>query len=237
MRILMLLCFLLAAGCVTPCHKACDKVLAPNDGLHETTLAQRNRIHVFVINGNEPFGRDGLSKLSTHLNESGFAKVNVGGLVFRPYFQAKIRQAHRDDPDARFILIGYGFGAAAAEGMAAALHGEGVPIEAIVALAPQYLPFMSAEATPVRRIVIRNKAGAMPLEMVESGTIFLASNDVASDEAMHHLVADLLNDACAGLPAIVDMPPSVLALIDDPAPLPSLPESKPVRGILTNRPK
>jgi hypothetical protein len=224
---------------------------------------QRDRVHVFVFNGNDPVALGDLTGLRDQLNACGYLKVNYGQLFHGGTFEAEARAVRCADPDARFVVVGYSFGAGTAEGMASRLAASGVPIDGLVEIAPVYLPW-SASPVPVagvaRRVVVTpariDPEVAFGAEVVRvPGTGHFS---VPTHPATARAVLDLLDAAAARVPVDPE-PPLSLPLIDDPAPIPWVAEPtgkptpatpeitpitpipprprKPVEGDLTGRPE
>lgn len=137
-----IVCALLAigaggAGCVAPCHKGYEKALATEDGLPPPC---RNHVHVFMMHGLTPTTNCGLNALRLKLGENGFAKVGIGELCHASWVRSEIDCILQHDPDARFVLLGYDFGAPAALSLSRDLTAKGVPVEAVVLLDPKGCP-------------------------------------------------------------------------------------------------
>jgi hypothetical protein len=230
-------------GCTTCNHKACDVCLAPLGLEDDYGRAERNRVHIFIINGDDPFRSDRLCALTRELNCAGFSQVNSGGLLFISKFESRIKSIHCDDPDARFILIGQGFGVAAADGLAARLTTAGVPIECVVALATS-TTFANAASHDVRRVCIgAGEAVGVALKPSDA-TYQVDGAPLESDPSRTAgLVLTIVREACTGVPPRQVEATAMLPLLDDPAPLPRAkavltPELKePVKGILMSQPK
>ena len=65
---------------------------------------------VYVINGVDPFGWGGLAQMTERIRESGYPDTRFGGWFEILKFDREIRAAHRQDPGAQFVIIGYSFG-------------------------------------------------------------------------------------------------------------------------------
>lgn len=231
------------AGCITPAHEANVRALAPEGSAAEWPLTERGRVHVFVVNGNDPFETDRLATLRGYLHDAGFAKVSIAGLFFVPLFESTIRDLHRNDPYARFLIVGNGFGAAFADGLAQRLHSEGIPVDAVIALSPLQVPFFEAAGgSPVPRVVIR--AGESPSSFERFADRVYRVHDAtaaAGDAATAELVTQAMVESLGTLPTHSDFAPAVLPMIDDPAPRPGRvpvarhpqPSRPPVQGVLT----
>jgi hypothetical protein len=123
------------AGCVSCCDKS-YKTAREHGPECDLPLPCRNQVYVFMIHGCTPTCDGGLETLRQRLAESGFAKVGVGEFASAPCIHCEIMKIHKCEPDAKFVLLGYDFGAAAAECLGRELSDKGVPIEGIVLLDP-----------------------------------------------------------------------------------------------------
>ena len=214
-------------GCVTPCHKANSLALAPECFDDTSTLIERNRVQIFIINGNDPFPIESLVAVRKKINASGFAKVSTGGLLYVPYFESVIRKLHREEPETKIILLGYGFGVSSADGLAKKLVSQSIPIDTVIAMAPRVLPGFETVPDPsVNRVKILEPAST-------------AEDDPATSQ-----IVGIVTAALQSMPSVEATPLSALVMIDDPAPLPTrqvevvqIPLKKTVTGTLTVRPK
>ncbi|CAN5626559.1 hypothetical protein BH11PLA2_BH11PLA2_40440 [soil metagenome] len=244
-RYIVLLACISSLGCVNCNFHACDASLAPYGPGETIAKADRNRVHVYIINGDDPFGSTSLGKLKAELNASGFAQVNYGGLFYAPWFESKIRRLQFEDPQAKVILIGHGFGVGTADGIAARLSREGIAVETVVALSPRYMPgFNTQPVHDVRRVVIQAKdATGTPLLGGDKAYSIDETGSVVEDAATAGLVLGLVREACDTMPKVETVMTAALPIIDDPAPLPrmkpvTVPTPKePVKGILTGNQK
>jgi hypothetical protein len=122
-------------GCVSCCSKSYGK--AWNSGPDcELSTPCRGQVYVFMIQGLTPTVECGLDTLREKLAACGFAKVGVGDIASAVCIACEIKKLHRCEPEAKFVLVGYDFGGAAAVCLARELNAKGVPIEAIVLLDP-----------------------------------------------------------------------------------------------------
>lgn len=123
------------AGCVSCCHESYAKAwhAAPDCELPPDC---RGRVHVFMVHGVTPTHDCGLAALRRRLAESGFAQVGEGELLSAPCIAIEIKRIHQCDPGAKFVLIGYDFGGAAAAWLARDLTEKRIPVEAVVLLNP-----------------------------------------------------------------------------------------------------
>jgi hypothetical protein len=123
------------AGCVTCCHKGYEKALASGPEC-DLPAPARNQVYVFLIDGLTPPSHNGLGALRARLGENGFAKVGIADLPGALGIEHEIKAIRACEPDARFVLVGYDLGGAAAVADAKHLAGKGIPLDAVVLLDP-----------------------------------------------------------------------------------------------------
>jgi pimeloyl-ACP methyl ester carboxylesterase len=123
-------------GCVSCCNKSYAKAWTNGP---ECELPQdcRGNVYVFMVHGGVPCTDGGLGTLRDKLAESGFAKVGIGDITSIPCIVSEIKCIAKCEPDARFVLVGYDLGGAAAVCLARDLGGKGIPIDAVVLLDPR----------------------------------------------------------------------------------------------------
>src|SRR5438034_347777 len=68
-------------------------------------------LHIFLVNGVDPLRLGNLNGLAERLRERSFEHTYYGEMSHLNRFHDTIRQVHRDDPSARFALIGFSLGA------------------------------------------------------------------------------------------------------------------------------
>jgi len=95
--------------------------------------ACRNHVYIFFILGIDPLDCADISGLREHLQTVGFTKSYLGDWFYKGYFAKEILKIHKEDPLARFALIGYRLGASTAKELAEERR-EGPPIDLLVYL-------------------------------------------------------------------------------------------------------
>ena len=123
------------AGCVTCCHKGYQRSLE-NGAEYEVPTPCRGQVHVIMMHGLTPSTASGLNTLRLKLGENGFAKIGMAELYSALWVKSEIECIRRHNPDARFVLVGYDFGGAAAISLARDLTATGVPVDALVLIDP-----------------------------------------------------------------------------------------------------
>jgi hypothetical protein len=103
----------------------------------------RNHVHVFLIHGMDPLDLANLYGLTEYIQQLGYIKTHYGQLYHLWEFKKEIRQIHERDPQARFVLIGFSFGANTARELANAVKDDGILIDLLI-----YLGGNTLENTP-----------------------------------------------------------------------------------------
>jgi hypothetical protein len=81
-----------------------------------------------MIHGMDPFDWANLSGVRAYLHQMGFNNTYYGQLYHTPFFCKEIRRIHQEDPEARFVLIGFSFGANMVRNVAQDVKEEGIDI-------------------------------------------------------------------------------------------------------------
>lgn len=94
----------------------------------------KNNVHIFLLQGNDYLDCSDLKKLKGYLHGLGFNQVWYGHSHHASAFAKTIREHFYHDPEARFVLIGNGWGAVKARDLASELKEEGIYFELLVYL-------------------------------------------------------------------------------------------------------
>src|SRR5271166_5283103 len=94
----------------------------------------RDHVYIFLMNGLDVVNCGNLAGLRDYLHDLGFNKIYYGQLYHVWWFQCEIARIHREDPDARFVLVGYDLGVNAVDGLARHVAQDGVQIDSLVFL-------------------------------------------------------------------------------------------------------
>jgi pimeloyl-ACP methyl ester carboxylesterase len=103
----------------------------------------RNRVHIFLIHGMDPLDLANLNGLSEYIHQLGYLKTHYGQFYHLWEFKKEMRRIHEHDPQARFVLIGFSFGANMARELANAVKDDGIGIDLLI-----YLGGNTLENTP-----------------------------------------------------------------------------------------
>jgi hypothetical protein len=132
-----------SAGCLgflhtikAPEKTACQDIPAPC----------REHIHVFLIDGLDPFGLANLRGVRDYVNALGFQNTHYGQFFEAETFRKDIRRIHQEDEAAHFVVIGFSLGARRARGMVESLQDDGVRVDLLVYLDGKGLMYLSPDA-------------------------------------------------------------------------------------------
>jgi hypothetical protein len=141
--LLMALCLGAGSGCLSFVHTL---DAPPREQLMPATMipaSSRNHVHVFLIHGMDPLDLANLAGLTQYIQQLGYIKTHYGQLYHLWEFKSEMRRIHQADPEARFVLIGFSFGANMVRELANAVKDDGIVIDLLI-----YLGGNTLENTP-----------------------------------------------------------------------------------------
>lgn len=115
------------------------EAIGPTAASTPMALAMPTSTRVYVINGVDPFGWGGLAEMTERIRDSGYPDTKFGGWFEVLKFDREIRAAHRQDPGAQFVIIGYSFGVYRAKALANRLSRDGIPVAMVGYIGGDYL--------------------------------------------------------------------------------------------------
>lgn len=216
-----------SAGCTTCCHRACDQALAA-DSCPEVPAEQRAQVYTVIVRGCDPLHLTHAERLREELNRHGFSKVYCVDFYHAAFIEKEVGRIRCERPDARFVIVGYNFGAGAALSLTTRLTQAGARVDALVEVAPVYLPLgtLGQDASRVGRHLVFATGGTQPAvhqgraevhHLDGTGHLAVASNPVAVQT-----ILGLLVESALGVPPQEVEAPVQLPLVDDPAPIPGM---------------
>jgi hypothetical protein len=104
------------------------------EACHACPQPCRNHVHVFVMNGLDPTNCCNLTGLCDCLRSLGYLKTYYGCPGHYWCFASEIRRIHKEDADARFVLVGNGVGGNLVDSIAWGARKDCIPIDLIVYL-------------------------------------------------------------------------------------------------------
>jgi hypothetical protein len=108
----------------------------------------RRHVYVFLANGVDPLCLGNLAGVRQYLTALGFPKTYYGQTYHRHWIEKELRQAHKDDHDSRFVLIGYGAGADTVRAVARSVSQDGIPVDLLVTLQANPQGCLASDLTP-----------------------------------------------------------------------------------------
>ncbi len=169
---LLLLASALSTGCTTTKYTAFARSMTPVE--QSTVSAQaRNKVYAFFMNGADVLELNGFEELQDGLICAGYAKLYYAQQIDREWYRRELHRLHRDDPDARFILVGYGSAADPLQELACQVSREEIPLDAVVYIDPICAKGDLTQNVPYRAVILKSHhwLGAPRLKAPETVTI------------------------------------------------------------------
>lgn len=124
-----------AGGCMTTKPPGLPEALrATEAGAFPNPV--RQRVYLFMMNGDDLLGIGDLPGLRDDLCRAGFIKVYYAQKEDVAYFYREMRRLGRDEPDARMLLLGYGAAADRVVKLAEDAARDRLPLDAVILLDP-----------------------------------------------------------------------------------------------------
>jgi len=99
-----------------------------------TSAADRQHVHVFIVNGCDPFCLGNMNGLCAYVKSLGFS-AEFGQMYSTRTVYRRAKQARAADPMARIVLMGYSLGANSVRTVAQWLEKDGVTVDLLYYLA------------------------------------------------------------------------------------------------------
>jgi hypothetical protein len=142
------------AGCLSFCHPVEPPPRELTASCEQVPRQCRQRVYVFFVHGVDPLDFANLSGVRDYVQSLGFIKTYYGQLYDEGYFTHEIRRIHQREPEARFALVGFSFGANEVRDIANAVRQDNIPIDLLVYLGGNTLTNAEEDRPPnVSRIV------------------------------------------------------------------------------------
>ncbi len=123
-----------AEGCLRFAHPIQPPPVELTDACRQAPEDCRNHVHIFFIHGLDPFDFANLEGVRDYVQSLGFIKTHYGQLYHTWKFRDDVRHIHQEDCDARFVLVGFSFGANMVRNLANAVREDGITIDLLVYL-------------------------------------------------------------------------------------------------------
>ena len=234
---------ILALAALTAGAGGCMSFFHPIDPPLKEHLAQsacvpqeaRNHVHIFFIHGMDPFDWANLSGVRDYLQSLGYIKTHYGQLYHVWQFKEDLRRVHREDPDARFVLIGFSFGANMVRNLANDANAEHIPIDLLIYLGGNTLKDCP-EDKPENALHIVN---ILATGCIWNGDYLEGADNLNYGDVWHFgspsypktldVLAEELVKVAARVPVVIREAPPWIPGEDAPTPRPLVPAKPPVR--------
>jgi hypothetical protein len=134
---LMCLVFVLApacSGCMSFLHPVEPAKIDQSAECLTLPVGCREHVYVFFVHGMDPLDYANLTGVRNYVQELGFHKTYYGQMYSAGQFGREIRRIREADPEARFVLIGFSFGANFVRDLTISAGKENIPIDLLVYL-------------------------------------------------------------------------------------------------------
>jgi hypothetical protein len=109
----------------------------------------RDHVYVFFLNGFDPINYGNLSGMREYVDALGFHKTYLGQVYHVGYFADEMKKIHKHEPDAHFVLVGFGCGARKIRSLADRVNSEGISVDLMVYLDGKLPDNLGLENDPV----------------------------------------------------------------------------------------
>jgi hypothetical protein len=188
----------------------------------------RSHVYIFLIHGMDPFDFARLNSVNKYFHQLGFNNTYYGQLYHTGYFKKAIRRIHQEDPEGRFVLVGFSFGANMVKSLAQAAKGDGIAIDLLVYLGGNTLENVPEDRPDnVGQIVNILASGCIWNGAWMDGAINIHETDVWHfGSPTHPRTLEVLSQELARVASSVPVPQtealkSVMAIPEEPTPRPS----------------
>ena len=132
--LLLLATSALSGGCLSFCHPIGTPPPAEVSACCTAPPCCRNHVYVFFLQGIDPLSIGNLRGVRDYVQSLGFIKTYYGQYYHVGAFAKEIRRLNAEDPHARFVLVGYNFGANGVCHIARSVRSDGIFVDLVVYL-------------------------------------------------------------------------------------------------------
>jgi hypothetical protein len=94
----------------------------------------RDHVYVFFVHGMDPCDCANMTGLRDYIQSLGFSKTYYGQMFHTWHFETEVAKIHKEDPEARFVLVGFSFGANFVRDICQSANKEGISVDLLVYL-------------------------------------------------------------------------------------------------------
>jgi hypothetical protein len=139
------LCLLSSVGCLSFYYPIETPGPEVTIGCQELPKACKDHVYIFVIHGLDPLDLANLNGLCDYIHHLGFNKTYYGQLYSRPVLEQEMLKIQESDPGARYVVIGFSFGANQARDLTHFAGEHGIHVDLLVYLGGNTLENVPAD--------------------------------------------------------------------------------------------
>jgi hypothetical protein len=212
------------AGCLSFCHPVSPAAHESAASCAAVPQCARDHVHIFLVHGLDPLDIANLEGVRDYVGSLGFIKTYYGQCYHSLYYRYKIRKIHKDDPEARFVLVGFSYGACMVRDVANSVKEDGIPIDLVIYLGGCVLK-NTPETRPQNALHVVN--------ILALGAVF---NGCTLENADNVNYNDVFHFGSPSHPHTLDMLARELAVVAGRVPVPAPPEEPPLEESPRPRP-
>jgi hypothetical protein len=202
------------AGCMGFCHPLQTPPAEELACCADVVQCQKHKVYIVFVHGCDVLDVSNFQGLHDYVQSLGYIKTYFGNLYHGYHFVRELRKLHKDQRDARVVLVGFGKGAGMARDVACSVRDDGVCIDLLV-----YLDGVDKVGRPlhppcnVGRVINVLSCDAPPSAAVNG------AENVRYEGAGHHAVAADQRTLCLLARELADVARRVPIVRREPAPL------------------
>ncbi len=104
----------------------------------DVASACRGKVYVFLVSGLDPLDFDRVRDVRSALIRVGFTKVYDGQFYHESFFAKEMQRIAAEQPDAKFVVVGFSLGAEVAVSLAETVGHQGIPISLLACVDPYW---------------------------------------------------------------------------------------------------
>ncbi|HEX4592401.1 MAG TPA: hypothetical protein VH120_20895 [Gemmataceae bacterium] len=104
----------------------------------EVPCACRGKTYAFLVSGFDPLDLDHVGDVRRALIQAGFTKIYNGQFYHDSFFAREMQRIRREEPEARFVVVGFSLGTEFAASLAESVGKQGVPVALLASVDPYW---------------------------------------------------------------------------------------------------
>jgi pimeloyl-ACP methyl ester carboxylesterase len=202
------------AGCLQYLHPVDPLPVEEVRDNFQVPTACKNGVYVFLLHGIDPFDLANLEGLRDYVQSLGYIKTYYGQPFHAFYCATEIVAIRKRDPNARFVVIGFSYGAGLVRDLACSVGKLGIGIDLLV-----YLDGVPLDARPLGRPANARKVVNILAFARRDQYKIVGAENLRYDDAWHYgtvthpktlrMLVRELAEVALRVPVITDAPPPV----------------------------